>query len=313
MKPMTDALSQILDHLKLTGSVYFHTEFHQPWGIRVPARQNVVRFHMAMRGECYVRIQGVQDLVPLSAKDLIVIPHGVSHEIIDTENGAVHDLSDVIQANGFTGNGALRVGNGLDLRPCRLICGHFEFHDGANHPILNALPDYLLLIDQQSNHSPTLAGTMQIISSEILAPHAGTDAIVHRLAEVIFINAIRHFVSEQGEAAGILSAFLDPKLSLTLSAVHKEPDHGWTVENMAAVAGMSRTVFAERFRNLVGMTPLEYVLDWRMRVAYRHMEESDLPIPETAALVGYGSEASFVRAFKREFGKTPGQVRRGFR
>jgi len=307
---MSDALSQILDHLKLTGSIYFHTDFHRPWGIRVPPHKNVVRFHMAMRGQCYFRIQDVDELIAVSTKDLIVIPHGLSHEIIDTQDGVAHEIPDVIKTTGFTETGALRAGDGRDLRPCQLICGHFEFYDGAEHPILNALPKYLLLDDQQTEMYPWLSSAMRIMSTEILADQAGSDAIVHRLAEIIFIHAIRYFVGENGEAAGILSAVLDPRLGRSLTLVHKDPAYPWTVENMASNAGMSRTVFAEKFRDLVGMTPLEYVIDWRMRMAHRYISDSDLSIPQVAVLVGYSSEASFGRAFKREFGKTPGQIRR---
>lgn len=307
---MSDALSQILDHLKLEGTIYFHTDFHKPWGIKVPAHANVIRFHMAMRGECYFRIEEVAEPVFVGHKDLIVIPNGVPHDIIDSVDGHAHEIEDVANATGFSDSGALRTGKGDDPRPCQLICGHFGFFEGADHPVLHALPRYLLLRNEQEVTTQWFEPAMRFMSSEILSQQPGNQAVIHRLAEVIFIHVIRSYAAGAGDNAGMLAALMDPKFGKCLSMVHSDPAQPWTVADMAKRVGMSRTSFAERFHKLVGMTPLGYVTYWRMQLARRKLLTTDASLADIAHLVGYGSEAAFNRAFKRAIGQTPGQMRR---
>lgn len=307
---LSDALSQILDVLKLKGSIYFHTDFHRPWGIKVPASSKVIRFHMAMRGECWFRIDGVETPIFMSTNDLIVIPHGVSHEIVDNENGNAIAIDDLVNTTGSLENGTLRSGDGRDSRPCQLICGHFEFEEGASHPLLSALPEYMHFKNTQDVHSHWFETAMRFMSSEILSSQAGTDAIVHRLAEIIFIHAIRNYVGERGDDAGFIAAVLDANLARCLSKIHSEPAQKWTVASLASTAGMSRTIFAERFKSLIGMTPMEYVTRWRMQQARRQLIKSDMTLSDIVIESGYGSEAAFTRAFKRYFDLTPGQMRR---
>lgn len=306
---MSDALSQILDHLKLKGSIYFHTDFHRPWGIKVPANSSVIRFHMAMRGECIFRIDGVDEPVALMTRDLIVIPHGVPHEIADHKETVATEIDEVVSKSGFAPNGALLAGDLDDLHPCKLICGHFEFEEGADHPLLAALPKFILFRSGEDFRAHWFESAMQSMSSEMLSGQPGSDAVVHRLAEVVFIHAIRKFVMDAGDEAGILAAVLDTKISACLSSVHLSPADPWTVESLASVAGMSRTIFANHFRKLMNMTPIEYVTYWRMQIAKGHLSNKALSLADIAHEVGYGSEAAFSRAFKREFGQSPGQMR----
>ncbi len=305
-----DALSQILGALRLRGSVYFHTHFNPPWGVRVPAFGNVARFHMAMRGDCWIRVEGVDEPIRLSTGDLVVIPHGVSHILSDTQDREAIDVDNVISQTGYAGEGALAYGGDDDRHSCKLFCGHFEFEEGAMHPILKALPSYIHIPNTQSMNAYWLESVMRFVSAEVMGDRAGSDAIVHRLSEIIFIQVVRVFVDNAGEAAGCLAGILNPKLSKCLSEVHVRPEDPWTVEAMATEAGMSRTIFAERFTSLMGMTPLGYVTHWRMQLARRELIETDQPLIEIATHVGYGSEAAFNRAFKRQFDITPGEMRR---
>lgn len=305
-----DALSQILDALKLRGSVYFHTHFTPPWGVRVPSFGNVARFHMAMRGDCWLRVEGVDQPIHLSTGDLVVIPHGTSHILSDTKDRDAVDVDDVINQSGYAGHGALAIGGDNDDHACKLFCGHFEFEEGTMHPILGALPNFIHLPNTQTMNAYWLESVMRFVSAEIMGDKAGSDAIVHRLTEIIFIQVVRAFVDNVGDAAGSLAGVLNPQLSRCLSEVHTGPEKQWTVEAMAGKAGMSRTIFAERFTSLMGMTPLSYVTHWRMQVARRELVDTDHPLIEIAEQVGYGSEASFNRAFKRQFNVTPGEMRR---
>ncbi len=305
-----DALSQILDVLRMRGSVYFHTHFNPPWGVRVPAFSNVARFHMAMRGNCWLRVDGADEPIRLSTGDLVVIPHGRSHILSDTRDREAVDVDKVIGETGYAGDGALVYGGEDDGRSCKLFCGHFEFEEGALHPVLDALPNYFHVPNTQSMNAYWLESVMRFVSAEVMGGSAGSDAIIHRLTEIIFIQAVRAFVDNAGDAAGSLAGVLNPQLGKCLSEVHGAPKKNWTVEAMATEAGMSRTIFAERFTSLMGMTPLSYLTHWRMQLARRQLVETSTPLAAIAEQVGYGSEAAFNRAFKRQFDATPGEMRR---
>lgn len=305
-----DALSQILEVLRLRSAVYFHTQFNPPWGVRVPALGNVARFHMALRGDCWLRVDGVESPLHMSTGDLVVIPHGTSHILSDSRDGKAIEVDDVIDRSGYAGAGALTFGGGEDGRTCKLFCGHFEFDDDTLHPVLLALPSYIHVPNTQTMNAYWLESIMRFVSAEIFADRAGSDAIVHRLTEIIFIQVIRAFVDNMGDAAGCLAGVIDPQLSRCLSKVHIEPERPWTVEAMAAEAGMSRSAFAERFASLMGMPPLAYVTQWRMQLARRLLLDTEHRLIEIAEKTGYASEAAFNRAFKRHFDATPGELRR---
>ena len=305
-----DALSQILDALQMRGAIYFHTRFSPPWGVSVPAYGNVARFHMVMRGSCWVRIVGVPEPIHLSTGDLVVIPHGAAHVLSDQPKRKADSLDFVLSRSGYQGDGALIYGGEGQGDACKLFCGHFEFEQGAIHPILQALPEAIHLPNTETMNAEWLESVMRFVSSEVIGGKAGASAIVHRLTEIIFIQVVRAFVDRAGDAAGCLAGVLDPKLGRCLAAVHAAPQIGWTVENMAQEAGMSRTVFAERFADLIGLTPHNYVTHWRMQVARRRLAESADAIIDIAEQVGYGSEAAFNRAFKKQFDVTPGMFRK---
>jgi len=304
-----DALSQILNALQLQGSIYFHTSFSPPWAVRVPSFGNVARFHMALRGGCWLRVEGVSRPLHLETGDLAVIPHGASHILSDAPDSVPLDVDEVVRRSGYTGEGALYYGGPDDGRSCKLFCGHFQFEDGAAHPLLEALPPVIYLPNSSTMNAFWLDAVMRFVASEISLAQPGSAAIVHRLTEIIFIQVIRSFVEREGDKAGCLAAVLNPRLGRSLSSIHAAPEKNWTVESLAREAGMSRTVFADRFSDLVGMTPLAYVTHWRMEQARRDLRATSLPLIDVAERNGYSSEAAFNRAFKRHFGQTPGQMR----
>ncbi|MEP3275150.1 MAG: AraC family transcriptional regulator [Stappiaceae bacterium] len=308
-----DALSQILETLKLRGSVYFHTHFNPPWGVKVPSYRKVARFHMAMRGDCWLRVDGVEEPIHLATGDLVVIPHGAAHILSDTRDRDSVSVDDVISQSGYSGEGALAFGGDDDGHACKLFCGHFDFQEEAMHPIHSALPSHIHIPNTTTMNVYWLESVLRFVSSEVLGGQAGSDAIIHRLTEIIFIQVIRSFVDHAGDAAGSLAGVLNPQLSQCLAKIHVEPEKPWTVESMASEAGMSRTVFAERFTALMGMTPLGYLTNWRMQIARRRLIETEHPLIQIAEQVGYGSEAAFNRAFKRHFEMAPGEMRRSAR
>ncbi|WP_193181256.1 AraC family transcriptional regulator [Nisaea sediminum] len=305
-----DALSQILDAVRMRGSVYFHTSFAPPWSVRVPAFERVARFHMAMRGDCWLRVEGIDGPIRLKTGDLVVVPHGAAHVLADEPDRPPVEVDEVVRRSGYRGEGALAFGDPDDAEACKLFCGHFEFDESAVHPILGALPNVIHIPNTETMNAHWLESVMRFVFAEISGAKGGSDAIIHRLTEIVFIQVIRSFVDAAGDGAGCFAAILDPKLGKALASVHQSPEKNWTVESLARMAGMSRTVFAERFSELVGLTPVGYLTHWRMQQARRHLTETDRLLIDIAESAGYASEAAFNRAFKRHFGETPGRVRR---
>jgi len=305
-----DPLSDILRALRMKGTIYFRTDFNPPWGVAVPEFSNVARFHLAARGSCWVRVAGEEQPVHLAQGDLIVIPHGAAHVLADDPDREPSSLDDVLEKSGFKGTGALVYGGEDGGRSTQLICGHFAFDDTAIHPLLEALPRYIHISGSESLNNAWLESAMKFITVESLGGEPGSDAVVHRLSEIIFIQAVRVYVDRMGSDAGSLAGIADPQIGRALGAMHSSPQAPWTVEGLAREAGMSRTAFAVKFAQLIGMTPHSYLTQWRMQEAGRKLRETGDPILTVAEHAGYRSEAAFNRAFKKWFDATPASYRR---
>jgi transcriptional regulator GlxA family with amidase domain len=156
---------------------------------------------------------------------------------------------------------------------------------------------------------------VQALASEMAEQAPGSEVVATRLAEVLVIQLLRaHIASGPSRSKGWLRAVFDPQLGTALSALHDKVNVPWTVESLAESAGMSRSAFAARFKELLGQTPLEYVTEWRMQKAIQLLERRDKKIPEVARLVGYESDAAFSKAFKRIVRANPGEyLRRGLK
>lgn len=303
-----DVLSDILDAVRLKGTLYFRTEFSPPWAVRVPQFSNVARFHLAVRGSCFVEVEGEARPIQLNAGDLVVIPGGRAHVLADSLGRDPVAVDEVVQRSGFRGAGALVYGGEDRAAPTRLICGHFAFAEYGGRLLLSALPRVIEVRRGESLGDALLSEGMKFITAEASAGAPGGAAIVNRLAEILFIRAIRQVAATQG--AGILAGVRDGQIGKAIGAIHREPEKAWTVDELAREAGLSRTVFAERMRELVGVAPMQYLTEWRMECALRRLSESALPIAEIAKRAGYNSDASFNRAFKRHFGVGPGKFHR---
>ena len=330
-----DVLSEILGTLDLRGTLYFSTEFRPPWGVRVPRFERVARFHLNLRGDCWVGIEGSEPVL-LEAGDLVLVPHGAEHTLAGTPDAVCLSVDEVVERAGFTGRGALvysgRIGSGEpdgnvdDLpgadrgNPTRLVCGHFSFDESGGHPLLDHLPPLVVIRHDESASASRLEleEIFRIITREVRAARPGSDAVVHRLSEVLFIQSVRVWAlrqnhdrgQDQAHDQGLMAALLDRNLGTTLEAFHEHPERRWTVEELALAGGLSRTVFSERFRDVVGLSPMQYVTFWRLQKARKLLETKDLPLDAVAQRVGYESTAAFSRAFKKQVGRSPGAYRR---
>jgi AraC-like DNA-binding protein len=178
-------------------------------------------------------------------------------------------------------------------------------------PITQLLPS-LILIKADQARTFALHTTLQLLAGEMSEQAPGSEVVANRLAEVLFIQAIRAHIASGNESCkrGWLRAIFDPQIGAALTSIHNNVNSPWTVESLAEAAGMSRSAFAERFKGLVGQTPLEYVTEWRMQKAVQLLQQRDKKLVDVAQSIGYESDAAFSKAFKRVVGLTPGEYRR---
>ena len=307
-----DLLSNILSHMQLKGTLYFRTSFTSPWSVRVPSFQNVARFHFAHKGSCFVRIEGARDAVPLGQGDLIIITRGASHTLYcdpSTEDEAVM-LDEVVEQSGFTGSGTLVYGNQGSDQETQLVCGHFAFDDQASHPLIEALPSNIVIKNYGEAAGRWMENTLRVIGSEAGTSGMGSDLIALKMSEIIFAQVLRTHLETVGSDYPVLAGFADPSIARAIEAVHNDPGFSWSIEQLGALAGMSRTSFATKFTACVSMTPLEYITYWRMQVARKLLMDGNLSILDIAERVGYQSEAAFGRIFKKHFDQAPATYRR---
>ncbi len=304
---MLDLLSDILTRLSLQGTLYFRTSFTEPWGVRVPSFENVARFHYVHQGECLLRVEGQETPLRLSKGDLALIPHGAAHVLNCRHSGPeeVLPLDDVLERSGYDGKGLLVYGGEEPDLETQLICGHFSMAKGSRHLLFERLPSSIVIRDYGTEAGGWLEATLRVIGSETGSAKLGADLIALKMSEVIFAQAIRQHIEEAAGSEGALSGFADVHLTRALTAFHQNPVADWTVDALAREAALSRTGFAVRFSEKLGITPMQYVTSWRMQIARKALTEQNASVAEAADLCGYSSEAAFSRAFKKEIGQPP--------
>jgi len=305
-----DALSTILEAVRIRGSVYFWANLSPPWGVKVPVFERVVRYHLILRGHCWVRVHGVPEPIRLEAGDLVAIPHGRAHLLSDGPRTACVSLDRVLEQTRFAGEGALVVGNQDAGSQTRMVCGHFAHDADEEHPLFRALPDTIVVRGVAGSDVRWLDEVLRYIAREVAANGPGTTAIVTRLSEILFVHTLRSYAAEHPEHGVGWAGFVDPWIGPALARIHDAPGTDWSVATLARAARLSRTRFALRFRSLMGKTPLAYVARWRMICAKAELRDASRSIAEVASRVGYRSESAFNRVFTRAFGMGPGAFRR---
>ncbi len=305
-----DILSDVLSALKLKGCLYFNTRFYGPWGIRVPKLGNVARFHLVTDGPCAVRIGQSETVVNLSKGDIIIIPHGKAHILSDKADSPSAALDDALAASNFTGQGLFEYGSSDRASETQLICGHLEFDDAFLHPLIKQLPDCMVVKAKQLEEIVWLGHAIRSLTEIQLSAQMGNNAIVQKLSEIIFIHVIKVWQTSLNTEENFLYAISDPHIGKSLQCFHANPQQKWSLHVLALEAGLSRTLFAERFRLLVGMPPMQYIKQWRVQQAQLLLRESSQSVDQIAQSVGYASVTAFTRIFKKLVGFGPGAYRK---
>jgi AraC-like DNA-binding protein len=313
-----DPFSEALRSVRLSGAIFLDAELSAPWGFAsppasagarliAPSAEHLILFHLLVEGEATVRLPG-QRSVALAAGDIAVLPRGDAHELW---NGRVTGLTDSSALLPKILDGAIaseRGGGGG--RITKFICGYIGCERQATRLFLAGLPPLFKVNIRRDSSGEWLESAIRHLASEREPAGAGRNALLAKLAEALFIETLRRYMAElPRQRTGWLAAARDPAVGRALGAIHHEPAHAWTVASLAQKAGMSRTVFGERFTRLLGEAPITYVARCRMQLGARLLETTDDTVLQVALSAGYESEAAFNRAFKREFDLPPARYR----
>lgn len=317
----TDVLSDVLKAVRLTGAVYFDFELSTPWvaaapatcdlaGKIIPGAERLVMYHLIARGSCWCEAEGRAPM-RLGEGDLIVFPQGAAHVLSSTPGMRTEpDMSQYARTNTPLPL-VFEMGGGGPER-ARVVCGFLGLDERPFNPLLAALPTAIHLPGTATGATTSswLSMLVTIAAAESGRARAGGENVLARLSELMFVEAVRRYLDTLPAAErGWLAGLRDPMVGQALAALHGRTAEDWTVERLARLVGASRSLFAERFTDLVGQPPMQYLALWRMQLASRLLTDGQ-PVATAAEAVGYESEAAFSRAFKKLVGQSPGAWRR---
>jgi len=300
-----DVLSEIFQTLRLRGTVYFHAQFHAPWGMRIPQGQ-FANFHFVTQGSCWLRI-GSDTPMELKRGDMAIFPHGTTHSLLHEKDAGALPAREMLDAP-RSGDSLSFGGSGAPTTS--LICGHFEYDREYPHPLFETLNPLVYVPGEEIADAGWLATASEMAVNLSQETTPGGNAVVVRLAEALFMRALAAHVMSREDIAGFLGAMQDRQIGKALALMHRDMAHEWTLPALARAALMSRSVFAQRFRALVGEPPMLYLSRWRMLKARELLLDTCLPLGRIAERVGYRSEFALSKAFKKQFGSPPGDMRK---
>ncbi|KRR24827.1 AraC family transcriptional regulator [Bradyrhizobium lablabi] len=305
---MTDVLTDLLDTMRLGTLVYGRLELGAPWGFQLPDR-GAAHIVVVGRGSARLEVDGRRAPLNLSAGDVVFVPRGGSHILRDSKGSALFAFGES-ECRSFRDTRSVKLSRG-GLQTVLVVCA-FQFRAAHSTFSMQRLARSIHVPATHAARPPWFASTVEQFVAESSSQEPGAMVVMSRLADVLLVQTIRFYIAGNECAAHGLRALSDRSIARALALIHERPADGWTVEKLAQSAGLSRSGFAERFRALVGDPPLEYLARWRMTKAAELLRDSDLAMIDVAERVGYRSEASFHRAFKRLEGVTPGAFRRRF-
>jgi AraC-like DNA-binding protein len=318
-----DILSDVLKEVHLSGALFFDVEGCAPWvaeappscefkALIMPQAQHMINYHVVANGACWVGLlDGEAEPIRLGAGSVVVFPRGEPH-VLSSEPG----LRAPFDPSVFDGQPPERLQplmlsrNGDGPETVRLICGFLGCDVLPFNPLLDALPGMLVVTDGYSERDGWLASLIRAAATEGRAGRDGGRNVLSRLSELIFIEAVRIYSERLPEdARGWLAALRIPHVARAIALLHEDPARAWTLSSLARAAGVSRTVLAATLKDTLGVPPMHYLTSWRMQVAAGLLADTEATLFDIAEAVGYESDASFSRAFRRATGSSPGAWR----
>ncbi len=315
MEPLTyfqeDVLADILQSIHLHSTLYCRATMGAPWGLRV-SRREVASFHIVTGGACWLSVEGRGKPVLLTEGDLVILPHGHAHTLTDHPNTPVTRLEDLVPTRSREKEGIFSSGGRGAVTT--LVCGGLQLEDRMTNPLFSILPTFLHLRSQDGLSIPWLQAIVQLVKTEASGNRPAAQAVITRLSEILFIQAVRAYIGTVGDGnVGWLGALKDPQIGQALALIQRQPDESWTVESLASRVSLSRSAFSAKFKQLVGESPMQYITRVRLTKAAALLRTRSPTLVEVAMAVGYDSEVAFSKAFKRYFDIAPGAYRQGRR
>lgn len=315
-----DVLSDVLRVTHITGGVFLSAELTAPWcildhlafemcGPGVLPSQNLVHYHFVLEGRMQAEVPGLKP-ISLGPGEALLLPRNDVHKLgSDLSLPAACASVDPPLDGGLY---SLNHGGGGEAT--RLICGYLSCEGAETNPLIASLPAAFKLDVASSGAADWIRSTFHFAAQEVSLDKPGTSTMLAKLSEVLFLEAVRHYVDGLPDgSSGWLAGLRDPYVAKALSLLHKDPSRHWTVTDLGIEVGLSRSALAERFTQLIGQPPIHYLNAWRMQVAARKLSDSAEPLARIAEALGYESEAAFSRAFKKAHGIPPASWRRGKR
>lgn len=317
-----DALSDLLRTVRLTGAMYFDIAARAPWAVEQPTPETIltkilagaerlISYHVVVEGRCYANILG-EDPIVVEAGEVIVFTRGDPH-VMSSSPGmrAAPNAPSPFQAAA-----AVRLPFYVEIgdngpTSAKLVCGFLACDARPFNPLLESLPTVIKAGGSHAENAGSLRQFIQIAMTESADKRAGGEGVLAKLSELMFIEVIRQYLERiPPKQAGWLAGIRDPFVGTALSLLHRSPAFAWTIENLATEVGQSRSAFAERFTELVGIPPMRYLTNWRMQIASGMLRSGNPSMAKVATEIGYQSDAAFSRAFKKTVGVSPSAWRK---
>ncbi len=314
-----DALSDVLRVMRLKGGVFLHGEFCHPWCISVKVlpqscapylgdTAHVIPYHYVLEGQMRVRMEDGLELA-LEAGESVMFPRNDMHLLGTDLTRAPVQSRDYVARPIEGGLLEMKLDGGGPRT--RIVCGFLGTEDVHGNPVVNALPAALHLNVRDGSAGAWISSMFHHAAEQIAAGHLGSEVLMSRLSELLFVEAIQRYASTlPDQQQGWLAGLKDPYVARALALIHARVAMPWTVEALGKEAGLSRSALADRFCGVLGIPPMQYLAKWRIHVAAHELVNSNKSIAQVAQEVGYESEASFTRSFKRVMNTPPATWRR---
>jgi AraC-like DNA-binding protein len=305
-----DVLSDVISVVRSGRPLSALVTWRAPWGQRFASESGSAGFHVILQGTCWLVQPGVEPIL-LSAGDVLFFPGGGEHVLADHPSTPPAPEACSPEHPRFANRYVNEAAPPSDGAVTVVLGGAYWLEPSRTHPLLRDLPRVIHL-PARLGHCPELRAAIDLLSAELERPRIGTYAIIPALLDTLLLYILRAWFDEQPAtgSGGWAAALRDPAVAAALHAIHRAPEHPWTVASLAQEAGLSRAPFARRFAALVGQPPLSYLTWWRLTTAARLLVDSEAPLGAIASAVGYSSEFAFANAFKRQHGMAPGRYRR---
>ena len=300
------AIAALLNKMSMESVFCTYSRFSLPWGISMPPIENCMMFHLVIDGNAQLKVQS--EVIDMQSGDFILLPKGAGHDLSDgitTLHTPLHDLPIQIINERFE-----RLDFGGGGAKATMLCGAITFRHPLTLRLLGVLPNEIV-ITKESNVNEIVKNLADLLSHESSNIDIGSSGTIARLADLLVITALRQYLESQKETSlGWIGALEDKRIAKAIQLVHESPSNHWSLEELATQVGMSRTSFAVEFKRLVGNSPIDYLTEWRMSLAYADLQNTKSSILTIAMDYGYQSESAFSRAFKKSTGHPPGEVRK---